>query len=166
VTSTPATPGIGDGRSLPAPLRGRASGLLTFAAILMATFGLFNVFQGIVAIFKSHVFTDDTYYVVGSVRAWGWVLLLFGILQMVAAAAVADGRSWGRWFGIVVIALNVLGQMVLLPSYPFWSLAVVAADVVALYALSVYGGGRLPDEVRADDGTWTRTPGEVPRPPA
>ena len=63
-----------------------------------------------------------------------------------------------------VIALNVLGQMMLLPAYPFWSLTVVAADVVALYALTVYGGAPVPDTVHADEITWTRPPG-VPRPP-
>jgi len=30
--------------------------------------------------------------------------------------------------------------MAFIPSYPFWSLLIIAVDVVALYALCAYGG--------------------------
>jgi hypothetical protein len=143
----------------------RGTGLLGFAAILLVTFGAFNIFDGIAAIARSHVFTDDARYVVGDLRAWGWVVLLLGALELAAAAAIAAGRSWARWFGIVVLALNALGQMMFLPAYPFWSLVVIAVDVVALYALSVYGGQALPDRI-ATGSTWTGPPGPTMRPPA
>jgi hypothetical protein len=167
VTSTPVAPGKGDAPLSPAPQSGWAAGRLAFATLLIATFGLFNVIEGIVAILRSHVFTEDTYYVIGNLRFWGWVLVLFGLLELVAAVAIADGRGWGRWFGVAMISLNILGQMILLPAYPFWSLAVVAADVVALYALCTYQGGPSREPVPpGDSAAWMRTPGDVPRPPA
>ncbi len=32
--------------------------------------------------------------------------------------------------------------MLFLPAYPFWSLIIIAVDVVVLYGLCVYGGHR------------------------
>jgi len=143
----------------------RGTGLLGFAAILLVTFGAFNMFDGIAAIARSHVFTEDASYVIGDLRAWGWVVLLLGAAELGAAAAIAAGRSWARWFGIVVLALNALGQMMFLPAYPFWSVVLIAVDVVALYALSVYGGQALPDDIPAGRA-WTASPGTTMRPPA
>ena len=40
---------------------------------------------------------------------------------------------------MVVIALNAIDQMFFIQAYPFWSLTIIAVDVVALYALCRYG---------------------------
>jgi type III secretory pathway component EscV len=50
------------------------------------------------------------------------------------------GNQLARWTGAVLVSLNLIGQMFLIPGYPFWSLMIIAVDVVALYALCVYGG--------------------------
>ena len=118
----------------------RGAGLVEFAGILIAIFGIFNIINGIAAIAKSHAFTSDAEYIVGNLRAWGWVVLIFGILQLVAVGALSRGRPWARWFAVVVLALNTLAHLMSLPSYPIWSVLVIAANVVALYGLCAYGG--------------------------
>ena len=40
---------------------------------------------------------------------------------------------------MVVLGLNLIEQMFSIPSYPFWSLTIIALDVVALYGLCAYG---------------------------
>jgi hypothetical protein len=40
---------------------------------------------------------------------------------------------------VVVVGLNTIDQMLFLPAYPFWSLMIIAVDVVALYGLCAYG---------------------------
>ena len=67
-------------------------------------------------------------------------MLIFGILQLIAVGALARGRPWARWFAVVVLALNTLAHMLALPSYPIWSVLVIAANVFALYGLLAYGG--------------------------
>jgi uncharacterized membrane protein (DUF2068 family) len=67
-------------------------------------------------------------------------MLIFGILQLIAVGALARNRPWARWFAVVVLALNTLAHMMALPSYPIWSVLVIAANVFALYGLLVYGG--------------------------
>jgi hypothetical protein len=118
----------------------KGAGLVEFAGILIAIFGIFNIIDGIGAIAKSDAFTTNAHYIFGNLRAWGWVMLVFGILQLIAVGALARNRPWARWFAVVVLALNTLAHMMALPSYPIWSVLVIAANIVALYGLLAYGG--------------------------
>jgi len=118
---------------------GRGHGLMIFASVVLAVLGFFNLLDGIAAIANSRVFVAHTTFVVGSLRAWGWVVLILGILLLIAAAGVLTGNQLARWFGVVVVGLNAISHMFFLASYPFWSLTIIAIDVVALYALCAYG---------------------------
>ncbi|MBR7828527.1 hypothetical protein KDK95_19605 [Actinospica sp. MGRD01-02] len=115
-------------------------GMIAFAAVLLGVLGFFNLLNGIAAIANSHIFVNDAHYVVGDLRAWGWAVTILGGLQLVAAVGVAARNQVARWFGIAVVSLNAIGQMFFIPAYPFWSLMIIAVDVVALYALCIYGG--------------------------
>jgi hypothetical protein len=114
-------------------------GLLIFAAILLMVLGLFNLLDGVAAVARSHVFVANAHYVVGDLRTWGWVALIFGVLQVLAGVGVLTGNQIARWFAVAVVGLNAFGQFFFIPAYPFWSLTIIAVDVVALYALCVYG---------------------------
>jgi hypothetical protein len=114
-------------------------GLVLFASIMLAVIGCFNLIYGIAAIANSHVFVADAHYVVGNLRGWGWVTLILGALQLLAAAGVMAGNQLARWFAVAVLGLNAIDQMIFLPAYPFWSLTIIALDVVALWGLCAYG---------------------------
>jgi len=118
---------------------GRGLGLVVFAAVLLAVIGFFNLLDGIAAIASSHVFIGNARYVVGDLRAWGWVMTIFGAVQLLAVLGIWAGNQLARWFAVAVIGLNAVGQMFFIPAYPFWSLTIIAADVVALWALCAYG---------------------------
>jgi hypothetical protein len=115
-------------------------GLVLFASVLLVVVGCFNVIYGIAAIANSHVFTAHAHYVFGNLRAWGWITLILGVVQLLAAAGVLAGNQLARWFAVVVVGLNAIEQMFFIPAYPFWSLMIIAVDVVALYGLCAYGG--------------------------
>ena len=117
----------------------RGLGLVFFAAIMLLVVGLFNVIDGIAAIANSHFFVANAHYVVGDLRAWGWVVLILGLLQLLAGGGVMVGNQAARWFGIAVIGLNLVSQLFFIPAYPFWALTIIAFDVFALYGLCVYG---------------------------
>ena len=118
---------------------GRGLGLVIFAAVLLAVAGFFNLLDGIAAIARSSIFVAGAHYVVGDLRAWGWTATILGALQILAAAGVWAGNQLARWFGVAVLGLNAIGQMFIIPAYPFWSLVIIAVDIVALYALCAYG---------------------------
>ena len=50
------------------------------------------------------------------------------------------GNQLARWFAVALVGLNAIDQMFFIPAYPFWSLTIIAVDVVALCGLCVYGG--------------------------
>jgi hypothetical protein len=106
---------------------------------MLLVVGLFNVIDGIAAIANSHVFVANAHYVFGDLRAWGWVVLILGLLQLLAGGGVMVGNQAARWFGIAVIGLNLVAQLFFIPAYPFWALTIIAFDVFALYGLCVYG---------------------------
>jgi hypothetical protein len=134
MTSATTTPTRGRGAH-----RGEGHGLIVFASVLLLVLGCFNLIDGIAAVARSHVFIANAHYVFGDLRAWGWVALILGALQLIAAAGVLAGNQLARWFAVAVVGLNAIGQMFFIPAYPFWSLTIIAVDVVALYGLCAYG---------------------------
>ena len=113
--------------------------MIVFAAALLVTVGIFNLIDGIAAIARSHIFIANAHYVIGDLRAWGWVALILGALQILAAIGILAGNQAARWFAVVVVGLNAIAQMFFIPAYPFWSLMIIAVDVVALWGLCAYG---------------------------
>jgi hypothetical protein len=118
---------------------GRGYGLVLFASILMLIVGIFNLIYGIAAIANSHVFVANAHYVFGNLRTWGWITLIIGALQLLAGGGVLAGNQAARWFAVAVLGLSAIDQMFFIPAYPFWSLLIIAIDVVALYGLCAYG---------------------------
>jgi hypothetical protein len=118
---------------------GRGYGLVLFAGVLLLVAGFWNMIYGIAAIANSHVFVGNAHYVFGNQRAWGWVTLIIAVLMLLAGVGVMAGNQLARWFGVVVVGLNAINQMFFLPAYPFWSLMIIAVDIVALYGLCAYG---------------------------
>ncbi len=119
--------------------RGEGSWMVVFAAVLLGMLGVFNIIDGIAAIARSSVFIGNARYVIGDLRTWGWVALILGVAQGLASIGVLAGNQIARWFGVAVIGLNAIGQMFFMPGYPFWSLMIIAVDVVALWGLCAYG---------------------------
>ena len=119
--------------------QGEGYWMIVFAVALLVTVGFFNLIDGIAAIANSHIFIANAHYVVGNLRLWGWIALILGTLQIIAAIAILAGSQAARWFAVVVIGLNAIGQMFFIPAYPFWSLVIIAVDIVALWGLCAYG---------------------------
>jgi len=118
---------------------GRGMGMVVFASILLLVIGFFNMIYGIAAIANSHVFVANAHYVIGDLRAWGWVTLILSVLQLVAAGGILMGNQLARWFAVAVVGINAIEMMFFIPAYPFWALIIIAADVVALWGLCAYG---------------------------
>jgi hypothetical protein len=123
--------------------RGFWAGWVFFAGVLMVVIGVLDFFQGLIAIIR------DNYYVltpqqiiVFDLTAWGWIMLIWGLVVAAAGAALVAGRSWARWFAIVVGGLNFIVQLGFVGSsqYTLWALTVVAMNVLVLYALIVRWG--------------------------
>jgi hypothetical protein len=117
----------------------RGAGWVTFAGILLLIIGTLNTIEGIAAISKSGFFVNDTKYIAGDLRAWGWTVLFIGIAQVLLGLGVFARNQFARWGGVAVLGLNSIAQLMFIPAYPFWSLAIFSLDILAIYGLVAYG---------------------------
>jgi hypothetical protein len=116
------------------------AGWIVFAIVMMGLAGAFNIIDGIVAVSKSSFFIQDAHYVFSDLNTWGWIVLLLGCVQLLAAFGLTTGSQAARWFGIAVAGINAIGQLMFAPAYPWWSLAMFSLDILVIYALAAYGG--------------------------
>ena len=115
-------------------------GWLLFAGIITSIIGTLNVIYGIAAIGNANFFNHNTHYVVSGLNTWGWVTLILGVVQLVAAFSIWSGGQFGRWLGIFGAGFSSIAALMSIPAYPFWSLAIFAVDMLIIYGLTAYGG--------------------------
>ena len=129
----------------------RVTGWWVFAAILLAISGTLNIIWGIVGIGESQFFTaTGAHYVFSSLKTWGWITLILGTLELLAAFSLFSGGSFGRWFGIFAATLVAIGSLLDVRVLPFWSICVFALSVIVIYELA-----KSP-EAAADEGAEGR----------
>jgi len=119
----------------------KGSGWLLFAGIMIVMVGVLNIIYGIAAIDNANFFVANQKYIISDLNTWGWVLLIVGCLQMLAAFSIWSGGGYGRWFGIAMASINAIAALLAIPAYPFWSLTVFTLDILIIYGLACYGGG-------------------------
>ena len=112
------------------------SGWWVFAGALLLIAGVLNIVYGIAAIGDSKFFTQNAEFIISGLNTWGWVHLIVGVLELVAAFSLFAGGEFGRWFGIFVASLNAIGALLAIPAYPFYSLAVFALAIIIVYKLA------------------------------
>lgn len=115
-----------------------SSGWVVFAAAVLFTVGAIDIIQGITALVKDEVYlvTESGLLVTTDYTAWGWALIAWGIVVVLAAAALMSGREWGRWFAMFAVILNLIGQFAWFLAYPLWSMVAIGLGVAVLYALT------------------------------
>ena len=115
------------------------AGWIGFAAIVMVILAGIDVIQGLIALL------EDEYYVVSrsgflavDLTAWGWALLIWGLLLALAGLGLLAAKGWARWLTIILVSLNIFAQLGFLGNsqYPLWSLTALALNIAVLYALT------------------------------
>jgi hypothetical protein len=64
-----------------------------------------------VVIRKHYYVVTPNQIVVFNVTTWGWLTLIWGIVLVLAGLALWSGATWARWFSIVAVSINLLGQL-------------------------------------------------------
>src|SRR5690349_14640154 len=104
----------------------RGYGWVAFAGVLLLMLGTLNCIEGIAGIGNAHFFHHNVHYVFGSLKAWGWTMLIIGVLQLAIGFGVFAKNQFSRWAGVLVLGANAIAQLLFIPAYPFWSLALFA----------------------------------------
>ena len=115
------------------------AGWIGFAGILMLIIGSIDFFQGLIALFEDEYFVvTASGFLVVDLTAWGWIMLIWGVLLVLAGLGLLAAQGWARWFAIVAVSVNFIAQLGFLGNsqYPLWSLTVMALNIIVLYALT------------------------------
>ena len=122
------------------PLRqGVAAGTSIAAAILLLTVGVLSVLEGIAAVANDELFVVGVDYVYEfDITTWGWIHIVLGALLIVSALGLMTGTSWGRGVAIGIAALSILANFLWLPYYPWWSILVIALNIVVIWAIATW----------------------------
>ena len=117
-----------------------ALGLTFFAAIVMLIAGTTEFFTGLSAVLGNvpYAFTTDSQLFEFSLTAWGWIHLVVGLVVAAAGAVLLTGQRWARAVAIVFLLFSIISNILFIPQNPFWTLSVIALDVVVIWALTAH----------------------------
>jgi hypothetical protein len=133
-TTTPTGP------STVTPATGGGNWLI-FAGVVLGIAGVMRIFDAIWA-FRYHgalpQHLEDAIFGT-SLKTYGWVYLIVGILLLACALFVMTGSQIARWAGVGAGALGAISAVWWMPYYPVWSLTYVALGALVVYALVAHG---------------------------
>jgi len=112
-----------------------------FSATMIFIAAAANAFWSIAALASDKHF-KDTELLVGSLGLWGGVLLVFAIVQVVAAVLIVKGSQTGIVLGIAIAAASMVAQLFVVGAYPIWSVFVIVLDGLVIHGLTVHVSDR------------------------
>src|SRR3954447_4856239 len=118
---------------------GEGYGWVIFAGTLLLMLATLNGIDGIAAVSNSKFFTANATYVFSDLNTYGWVLICMSVAQGLVGLGVMLQITSVRWFGVAIAALNAIVQLLFIPAYPFWSLALFTLDILVIYGLVAHG---------------------------
>jgi hypothetical protein len=70
---------------------------------------------------------------------WGWIHLILGLVVAFAGWGLLSGQTWARVVAITLAVLSAIANFLWLPSYPFWSMLIIAVDIFVIWAVAAHG---------------------------
>jgi hypothetical protein len=121
------------------------------AALLMLLAGSIDGLQGLIAIIRNNYYSlDPNEILVVDLTTWGWILLIWGAIVALAGVGLWLRSEAARWFAVVVLILNLIGELGFAGGhgYTLWAVTTNVLTLIVLYALIVRWEGA--EEVGAD----------------
>lgn len=114
------------------------SGWVLFAGVVLFVIGCLNAIQGLAALFKDdvHAVTESGLLISTDWTTWGWSVLIWGVITLLAGVGLFSAKEWARWFALIVVVINLIGQFTYFSAFPLWSLIVIGLDLAVLFALT------------------------------
>ncbi|MFH8252517.1 hypothetical protein ACH3VR_19270 [Microbacterium sp. B2969] len=118
-------------------------GWAVFGGIILIIAGVFDALFGLAAIIgpDSSIFLNTTTgsAILFDVQGWGWWHLIIGLALVLVGIFVLRGATWARITAVILVAINAIGQFGTFGYQPWWALAVIALDILVIFALVVHG---------------------------
>jgi len=116
------------------------AGWIGFAGILMVLLGGLSVFQGLIALLEDDYYVPtQSGFLIFDITAWGWIMLIWGIILALVGFALMNGADWARWVSILLVGINFFSQLAFLGNTndQVWLLITLTFNIIVLYALIV-----------------------------
>jgi hypothetical protein len=127
-------------------MQGKGLGWVMFSWVVLFTAGIMSIIHGVLALGNSSFWTTQDYRVVFSdLHTWAWIVIVLGVVELLAAASVWKGGSFGRYFGIFAASIALINWLFWIPIQPGWALIASAMAMMVIYGLAVYGGQGFED---------------------
>ena len=116
---------------------GWGAGFSVFAGSMMAVTGVFQFFEGLVAVVNGNDFLVQrgSYVFKFDATAWGWVHIVIGLVLLAAGVGIFTGNLVARGVGILLACLSMIANFLWMPYYPLWSVVLIAINVFVVFAL-------------------------------
>jgi hypothetical protein len=114
----------------------RVTGWWVFAGILLFVAGVLNIIYGIAAIGDSKFFGEAVTVIDTDLHTYGWIVLIVGVIELIAAFSLFSGGGFGRFIGIVAAGLAAISAFLTIGLAPFWSLCMFILAIVVIYELA------------------------------
>jgi hypothetical protein len=101
----------------------------------LLTIGLLNLFYAISVLAGSTIFITTASWLVGDARPWGWLMLVVGLIQLVAAPGVLLVRSWAAAIGLLSVLGHVAALVMFFPDAPGIAVALLLVDATVFLCL-------------------------------
>ena len=116
------------------------AGWIGFAGILMVILGGLAFFEGLIALVRDNYYVPTAGgFLIVDVTGWGWIMLFWGIILACVGLGLLGGASWARWTAIVLVTVNIFGQLGFLGNTndTLWLLITLTLNIIVLFALIV-----------------------------
>jgi len=115
------------------------SGWIGFAGLMLLILGAIDFFEGLIAVIRGeyYAFTSQG-LIIFDTTTWGWLAMIMGVILFLVGLGLTGGAGWARWVAIVLLVVNLLGNIGWVGSseHQIWALTVVALEVIVLFALT------------------------------
>ncbi|MEE3851589.1 hypothetical protein VZC37_14685 [Gordonia sp. LSe1-13] len=109
------------------------------AAILLLVGGIIELLQGISAVAEDELFVVGPEYVYKmDLTTWGWIHIVVAIIAIAIAVGMFTGAAWARVGAICIASLSIILNFLWLPYFPWWSILVIAVDIVIIWAVATW----------------------------
>lgn len=118
----------------------QGAGRVAFAGVMLLILGVLNIIYGIGALDDANVFVGDTRLVFDDLNTLGWVLIVWGVAELIGGFSLLAGNTYGRVLGVIVGSVGALLALFSMGAgFPFWSLGVFALSCWVVWGIITYG---------------------------
>ena len=120
-----------------------------FAGTMLGIAGIMRVFDGIWALHYHGTLPSnfDGALLGHSLKTYGWLYLILGIVLLATSVGVVLGSQLSRWTAVVIGApLLAISAGWWLPFYPVWALVYIGIGILVMYALIAHGRPRSVEQ--------------------